>query len=537
MSSDTVERTASAPALIEEGMKKPILTKDQLELQAQGHIEEMPRQFTLLAAVGLAFSITNSWVAISATFQQPLTAGGGPGTVFALLVASIACFLITAGLAELASAFPTSGGQYHFTFMLATPGTKAFAAFVTGWLSVIAWILCTAASAIYAAQMVAYLVAYYKPNFEPQQYQIWLIYAGIVLLCFFVLTVFPSFLAPLEQMFFFCSIIAFLVFFITILATSPTKNPPKAVFVDFNNQCGWSDGVAFLLACGTAMYTFIGTDSVVHIAEEIPSPTLKVPRTMCLTMVIGIATSMPWCIALLFSGGDLESLRNSSQPIQTMFLAATRSHGASTFFTCWFLFIYFGATLSCLAATGRQAWAFSRDGGLPFSQWNSYISPNRQMPANATLFCSLVIIVYGLIYVGSTLAFNSFVNASILVMNVSYVVPQAISLYRGRDKVLPERAFDLGAFGPYINGFSIIWVTVFAVLFCFPVTSPTTVQSMNYVSVVVVGVVVVILGGWYGGKRRTFTGPKALVLLGGDEDSRIIVGQDLHLNSVEAPKK
>lgn len=267
---------------------------------------------------------------------------------------------------------------------------------------------------------------------------------------------------------------------------------------------------------------------------------------MCLTMIIGISTSMPWAIAFLFSGGGLDELRTSSQPIQTMFLAATRSHAASTFFTCWFLFIYFGATLSCLAATGRQAWAFSRDGGLPFSKWHAYISPRRQMPANATLACSLVIVVYGLIYVGSTLAFNSFVNASILVMNVSYVIPQAIVLYRGRKAVLPDRHFDLGVMGPFINAFSVIWVSVFIVLFCFPVTYPTTVQSMNYVSVVVVGVVVIVLGGWYGGKRRTFTGPVSYPLLPlsapfanrqlvkkvsflGNHDSYVIDGQALQV--------
>lgn len=83
------------PTHTEAAISKPGLTKDQAELQAQGHEEQMPRQFSLLAAVGLAFSITNSWVAISAIFQQPLTAGGGPGVIYALVVASFACFIIS----------------------------------------------------------------------------------------------------------------------------------------------------------------------------------------------------------------------------------------------------------------------------------------------------------------------------------------------------------------------------------------------------------------------------------------------------------
>jgi amino acid transporter len=57
-----------------------------------------------------------------------------------------------AGLAELASAFPTSGGQYHFAFCVASPRTRVLVAFVTGWISVIAWCLITSATSIYAGR-------------------------------------------------------------------------------------------------------------------------------------------------------------------------------------------------------------------------------------------------------------------------------------------------------------------------------------------------------------------------------------------------
>lgn len=89
------------------------LSADELELRAQGHVGELPRQFSTVSLLGLAFSITNSWIGYSAVFVTPLLAGGGPGVVWCLVVASFACAIITAGLAELASAFPSSGGQYQ----------------------------------------------------------------------------------------------------------------------------------------------------------------------------------------------------------------------------------------------------------------------------------------------------------------------------------------------------------------------------------------------------------------------------------------
>jgi choline transport protein len=89
------------------------LSADELELRAQGHQGELPRQFSALSTLSLAFTITNSWIAYSAVFAIPLTAGGGPCVIFSLVVGFVICSIITLGLAELSSAFPTSGGQYQ----------------------------------------------------------------------------------------------------------------------------------------------------------------------------------------------------------------------------------------------------------------------------------------------------------------------------------------------------------------------------------------------------------------------------------------
>lgn len=90
------------------------LSIDELELRAQGHKGELPRQFSILSTLSLAFTITNSWIAYSAVFVIPLIAGGGPCVIYSLVVGFVVCSFITLGLAELASAYPTSGGQYQY---------------------------------------------------------------------------------------------------------------------------------------------------------------------------------------------------------------------------------------------------------------------------------------------------------------------------------------------------------------------------------------------------------------------------------------
>jgi choline transport protein len=94
------------------------LSADELQLRGQGHVGELPRQFSMFAALALAFSITNTWIGYSATFATPLLAGGGKAVFCCLILACVASTIMAAGLAELASAFPSSGGQYQCVLLL-----------------------------------------------------------------------------------------------------------------------------------------------------------------------------------------------------------------------------------------------------------------------------------------------------------------------------------------------------------------------------------------------------------------------------------
>ncbi|KAJ5136505.1 amino acid transporter, partial [Penicillium atrosanguineum] len=485
---------------------------ENVETRSSHKPNELPRQFSLFSTLAFGFSMTNSWLGYSATFITPLLLGGSPAVFFGLIAASIAsCFItsiLAAGLAELASAYPSSGGQYHFTYMVTPPKYRALVAFVMGWLSVVAWALTSASTALVCAQIAGNLAGIYHPNYIAEAWQTWMIYSLLVLIATAIVCFLPAALPRAEMVMFVSSFLGFVVSLVTVLAMQTNKQSAKAVFIKYENTSGWSDGTSFIIGLGTCMYAYLAIDGACHIAEELPAPSRDVPRAMGLTMLIGIMTVMPWTVAFLFSITDTDAVAASSIPVYTIYLQATRSQPAATVLTVWILFVYFGALVSCIVTTGRLAYAFARDGGLPYSGFFARIHPTYQAPVNVTVACAAVVIIYGLIYIGSATAFNSFISMSILSLNLTYALPQAILLVRGRERILPKRPFALGRLlGPICNAFSIIWVLFITILFCFPTSVPTTVASMNYVSVIIVGISFLILISWWGGKRKTFSGP------------------------------
>lgn len=172
---------------------------------------------------------------------------------------------------------------------------------------------------------------------------------------------------------------------------------------------------------------------------------------------------------------------------------------------------------------GRLAWAFARDvgkeissglrvqtdrsqNGVPFSKFFSQIDEKLEFPVRTTVAALCFACIYGLLYLVSTTAFNSIITSAVLFLNITYAVPQGILLFRGRTRTLPDRYLQLGWFGYFANAFSITWTVVMGVFICFPPTLPVKAGSMNYTSVILVGLFLVVIGLWFTiGKR--FEGP------------------------------
>ena len=91
-------------------------------INASGHVQELDRNFSLLAAAGVGLVVGNVWPAIGGSILVAIFNGGPPGVIYEFIVVSVFYWIVAASIAELASAIPSSAGVYHWASV--TPGKK-----------------------------------------------------------------------------------------------------------------------------------------------------------------------------------------------------------------------------------------------------------------------------------------------------------------------------------------------------------------------------------------------------------------------------
>jgi amino acid transporter len=150
------------------------------------------------------------------------------------------------------------------------------------------------------------------------------------------------------------------------------------------------------------------------------------------------------------------------------------------------------------------------------------------VPLESLGFTIAVVVVFGLIFLGSSSAFNAIVSASVVALGLTYGIPVAINCARGRKMLPPTRAFQMPEpLAWFANLLGIAYVILTTVLFVFPPELPVTGSNMNYCIVAFAIVVIISLIQWIVDGRKNYTGPKVdleeliLTATQNEEDAKI----------------
>ncbi|KAH6657602.1 amino acid/polyamine transporter I [Truncatella angustata] len=485
--------------------------EDAAALEHLGHKQELKRNFSMISMLGLAFAILNTWTALAASISLALPSGGPSSVVWGLIVAGCCNLCLAASLAEFLSAYPTAGGQYHWAAIIAWKRWSRGISYVTGWINVSGWVALTATGGLLGSTFVLNVIALFNENYEAKTWHQFLIYLAFNVVAL-VVNVFANRLLPLvTKAAFYWSVAGFIIISITLFScASPNFQSGSFVYGSFINEVGWPDGLAWMLGLLQGAFALTGFDGVAHMIEEIPNPHIQGPRIMLYCIGIGMVSGFFFLSCLLFVLKDVDTVIDSaSGPLLQIFMDATNNMAGSTCLLMFPLVCMLFTTTSILATSSRMSYAFARDRGLPFSSVLAKVHPTLDVPVNALLWTQGWVVIFGLIFLGSSSTFNAITAASVVALGVTYAIPPAINCLRGR-RMLPEtRAFKLpNAVGWLFNIVGICWTLLTTVLFVFPPETPVTSENMNY-CIAAFGVILLIaVTTWIFDGRKHYVGPK-----------------------------
>ncbi|KAG8713548.1 hypothetical protein FRC08_013118 [Ceratobasidium sp. 394] len=479
-------------------------------LAKMGYKPELKRNLSIWSLLGLGFSVSNSWWGASASLAAGILSGGPVLMIYGIILVALVSTCIGASLAELASAMPNSGGQYYWASQLAPRKRAPFLAFLTGALNWAGSIFASSSVALSLATSFVGLYALGHPGFVVSPWMTFLAYQLINIFGMF----FNCFHRLLPAVSLFClyiSVLGCVVTTIVVPAVSETKQSASFVFATFINETGWENNVmAFIVGLISPAWCFGALDVATHLAEEIRQPERMIPKSILLTVLVGLVSALAYCIAMFFSISDYTSVVSSSTgvPILELYYQSMRQNFAGTVvLQLIFILTGFGCFVACHTWQARLAWSFSRDGGLPGSRFWSVVHPKAGVPINAHLMSCAWVAILGCLHLASTTAFNSIITGCITFLYLSYSIPVACLLLRGRT-TLEHGPFWLGRAGLVANIVLLGWTLFSLVFFSFPFVMPVTPGNMNYVSVVIVGYVMYLCVYWWLRGRYVFRVPE-----------------------------
>ncbi|RAL10070.1 putative GABA permease [Aspergillus homomorphus CBS 101889] len=253
------------------------------------------------------------------------------------------------------------------------------------------------------------------------------------------------------------------------------------VFGHSENLTTWPEGLSFMMAWLSPIWTIGAFDSCVHMSEEVTHAARAVP--------LGIVWSAGLCGLLGF--------------VSLTIMAAV-----------------IDVDLAAVVAASRQSWAFSRDGALPLSSFFRHVSKRiRFQPIRMVSAVVVIAVLLGLLCLIDNAAASALFSLAVAGNDLAWMVPILARLGWGRDRFHPGE-FYTGRLSTPIAVTAIVYLAFAFVLSMSPPRGrirPVT-ANMNY-TVVIDGAL------WLGGllyyavyARKVFKGPQTTLgdIDGGD---------------------
>ncbi|KAK3941219.1 amino acid permease [Diplogelasinospora grovesii] len=477
-------------------------------LTAIGYTPVFKREFSMWSCFSFALSISGLFGTVTTTFIYPLMAGGAASAIWCWLIAGAGALCLALSIAEIASAYPTSGALYFTIKYLVPPEYVPGIAWLDGWLNLIGQICGSASSEYGAAQMLLAAVSIGSDfSYYPTQGHIIGVMAALCVVHGAINSMSTAWLNRLANTYAVFHIAVLIAACVSLLVMQKDKHTAEYAFTNVEPASGWTPpGFSFLFGFLSVAWTMTDYDATAHIAEEAKDPARIVPKAIALALTFTYVVGWLFNIVLVFCMGDPAEILASpiGQPVVQLFYNVMGKGAAIWFAVAAFIIMNF-VCITALQAGSRTIWAFSRDSMLPGSSvWYKIWKPT-STPVLAVWLYTLLCILINLIGLGSYVTISAIFNLTAIALDWSYCIPIICKLYFGRFEAGP---WNMGRASMAVNIWACTWTAFVSVIFLFPTVMPVEANTMNYAVVILVFVLLLSTTYWFIHGRHYYTGPR-----------------------------
>lgn len=488
--------------------------EDDTLLRQLGYQPELSRRMGGFGNFAISFSVISILSGCMTLFGFGMNTGGPAVMMWGWVAVGAMVMLVGAALAEVTSAYPTSGALYFMADRLGGPRWG----WVTGWLNLLGLLGAIAGIDYGAAQFTGALAAM-QFGFTPTPGSLMVIYT-VILVAHAGLNLTGVRMVSLLNSISVWWHLAGVAVIVAALTLVPAHHQSAAwVFGHTVNNTGWHNPL-YVAALGLllAQYTFCGYDASAHLSEETTGASVAAARGIVRSIAVSWAAGLVLLAGMLFAVQDYAGTLATSTgvPPAQIFLDSLGATGAKLL-----LLVVIVAQLFCgnaeVAAASRMVFAFSRDGALPGSTHWRRVSERTGTPTRAVWLAVAVAFVLALPALWSPVAYGAVTAINVIGITPAYAIPIYLRLRKGR--AFTPGPWNLGRFSRPVGITAVVWVAAVTILFCLPQSSPVTTTTFNYAPIALAAVLLIATVWWFAA-RRAYRVPAAGVtqLAGLDEE-------------------
>ncbi|CAO3691997.1 unnamed protein product [Umbelopsis ramanniana] len=504
-----------------------VLNADEELLRSLGYKQDLSRNLSRFSNMAIAFSCCSVLSGLSPMWGTSMYEAGSMSVIWGWFIVTMFTICVAVSLAEICSAYPTTGGLYFWVSRLATAEWVPLACWLTGWANWMGLAFAITSVDLGLAQFIGSVINIWQPQVNTSVYMEYGLFIGIILIHGFITSVAVRWNGLMNQLSFWFNMLGILLIVIVGLALTPNKPTASWVFTSesFENNSGFANnGYAFLLVILQSQYTLSGYDSAAHMSEETKNSQSGSPFGMLFSVIANGVSGFIFLIACSFMVQNFDSQITNATILPE--LAQVFYDGVGPAWTMVFLIFVMGSIFFSGSAltlgSSRMLYAFARDGAMPFSKKLHSLNEKTKSPVWAVWFNIVVAGLLGILFMINSTAYTAIVSVNTIGSQLSYLVPILLRITTSR-KTFVAGPWNLGVFAVPLGVISCLWLLFTCVLFILPTEAPVTAENMNYAILPFV----VIMGAstlyYMLFARKWFTGPVRVV----DGEQVILEEEDL----------